>query len=63
MNRRIERHFGRVPKLKPNQTRSMTINYAILDSAVAVTKARDTIKSIQGETKPQIDPNPTPRPE
>ena len=63
MNRRIERHFGRVPKLKPNETRAMTINYAILDNSAAVTKARDTIKSIQGETKPQIDPSPTPRPE
>ena len=63
MNRRIERHFGRVPKLKPNETRTMTIDYAILDNPEAINKARDTIKSIQGAAKPQIDENPAPRPD
>jgi len=63
MNRRIERHFGRVPKLKPNETRTMTIDYAILDTPAAVAKARETIKSIQGNVKAQIDPEAEPRPE
>jgi hypothetical protein len=63
MNRRIERHFGRVPKLKPNETHTMTIDYAILDNADAIIKARETIKNLQGDTKPQIDSDPAPRPE
>jgi hypothetical protein len=63
MNRRIERHFGRVPKLKANETRTMRIDYAILDNDAAVAKARETIKSIQGDMKPQIDSEPASRPE
>jgi hypothetical protein len=63
MNRRIERHFGRVPKLKANETRTMRIDYAILDNDAGVAKARETIKSIQGDMKPQIDSEPAPRPE
>jgi hypothetical protein len=63
MNRRIERQFGRVPKLKPGETRTMAIDYAVLDSAAAVAKARETIGSIQGNTKPQIDREPAARPE
>lgn len=63
MNRRIERHFGRVPKLKPQETRTMRIDYAILDNRAAVTKAVETIKSIQANTKAQIDSVPAARPE
>ena len=45
-NRRIERHFGRVPKLKPGQTRHFTIAFTILDSAEDVEHSRKQIAAI-----------------
>jgi hypothetical protein len=62
MNRRIERHFGRVPKLKPNETRAMSIDYTIHTEKPEIEKVRNEIKTLQGSTQPQLDPTPAPAP-
>jgi hypothetical protein len=48
-NRRIERTAGRVPKLKPGETRSFAIDFAILRGAEAVAAATNAIKGLQSE--------------
>lgn len=62
-NRRIERAAGRVPKLKPGETRSFTVKYQVHDSAEGVSKSRARIKEIQGDRKLTVDKDPLPRPE
>jgi hypothetical protein len=57
-NRRFERQFGRVPKLKPGETRTLRIDYAIQTTKPAVDKVRDQIKALQGQTAPKIDSAP-----
>jgi hypothetical protein len=57
-NRRFERQFGRVPKLKPNETRTITIDYAILTDEASIEKVRDEIKASQGNIEPKIDKTP-----
>lgn len=63
MNRRLERPAGRVPKLKPGETRDFTISYHVLDSAREVSEARNKILSIQGDRKTIVDKEPLPRSE
>lgn len=57
-NRRIERHFGRVPKLKPGQTRHFTLAFAILDSAEEVEHSRKQIAAIAAGRPPQLQSTP-----
>ena len=60
--RRIERRFGRVPKLAPGASRSFTLDYTILADAQSVTAAGKDIAAIQGDRKtavvkePEVDP-------
>jgi hypothetical protein len=62
-NRRIERQAGRVPKLKPGETREFTLKYDIYDSAAGVQKTREAIDKINGNRQPQVDSEPLSRPE
>lgn len=57
-NRRIERKFGRVPKLFPGEAHSATIDFAIHVGAEESQRLADQIAAIQGETKPVIDQAP-----
>jgi hypothetical protein len=57
-NRRIERKYGRVPKLFPGETHSATIDFAIHVGAEDTQHLADQIAAIQGETKPVIDQTP-----
>ena len=45
-NRRVERHYGRVPTLKPGQARHFKLNFKILDSTDDVEESRAIIKGI-----------------
>jgi len=57
-NRRIERKFGRVPKLFPGETHSATIDFAIHTGAEETQRLAERIAAIQGETNPVIDQAP-----
>jgi len=50
-NRRVERHYGRVPKLKPGQTREFNLSYAIHPDAKTVKEVEVKIQSLQ-KTRP-----------
>jgi hypothetical protein len=53
--RRLEREAGRVPKLRPNESRQFTIDFAIHSDARSVEAAATRIREIQGETKISVD--------
>lgn len=57
-NRRIERHFGRVPKLKPGQTRHFTLAFTILNNAEEVEDSRQQIAAIAAGRPPQLQSTP-----
>ena len=57
-NRRIERKFGRVPKLKPGETRSFAIDFQILRGADAISKAKSQIEGIRAGRETQTDVEP-----
>lgn len=60
--RRIERRFGRVPKLAPGASRSFTLDYTILPDAQSIAATGKDIAAIQGDQKttvvaePAVDP-------
>jgi hypothetical protein len=62
-NRGVERKAGRVPKLKPGETREFTLVYQVHKSSESIAEARKKIAAIQGEAKPTIDQAPLPKPQ
>jgi Domain of unknown function (DUF4432) len=56
--RRIEREAGRVPKLKPGETRRFAIDVGVHATAAGVTAADEQIKRIQNGRRTQIDRAP-----
>jgi hypothetical protein len=58
-NRRIERKFGRVPKLKPGETRSFAIDFQILRGGDAIGKAKSGIEKLSAGRPTQADTEPT----
>jgi hypothetical protein len=57
-NRRIERQFGRVPKLSPGASCSATIDYAIHLGVPEVNRVVKRIAAIQAQQKPVIQRQP-----
>jgi hypothetical protein len=57
-NRRIERQFGRVPRLQPGASRSFQIELAILEGNTQVARAREQITRIQAGRQTQVDAAP-----
>jgi peroxiredoxin len=57
-NRAVEREFGRVPKLAPNQSRSFTIDFAFHTNKDQVNASADAIAQIWAGRKTQIDTEP-----
>ncbi len=53
-NRRVERGFGRVPKLRPGETRNFEIDFSVLDSASQVARAAARIENIQTKCEPEL---------
>ena len=56
--RRLEREAGRVPKLKPGETRRFAIDVGVHTTATAVTAVEEQIKRIQNGRSTQIDRAP-----
>jgi hypothetical protein len=61
-NRRVERQAGRVPKLKPGETREFTIVYRVHDTKESVSESRTKIEKIQSSKQTKVDTDPLPRP-
>ena len=61
-NRRVERQFGRVPKLRPGETRSFHLEVAIHNSQGKVQEVLERIAKIQGDRKRVLEPTPQPIP-
>ncbi|HEU0173072.1 MAG TPA: aldose 1-epimerase family protein [Blastocatellia bacterium] len=61
-NRSIERQAGRVPKLKPNESRKFAINFEILAGNEQVNRTAALIQGYQGPLPTRLNPQPI-RPE
>ena len=61
-NRSVERKAGRVPKLKPNETRKFAIDFAILAGKEQVDRSVAVIAGFQNGRQTQFNPQPI-RPE
>jgi peroxiredoxin len=57
-NRSIERQYGRVPKLGPHQSRTLTIDFALLTSGNEINATADEIAQIWAGRPTQVDKNP-----
>ena len=57
-NRRIERIAGRVPKLKPGESRQFAIDFAIHAGKDNVKRAAEQINRLQAGRKTQVDAEP-----
>jgi hypothetical protein len=57
-NRSVERKAGRVPKLKPNETKTFTLTYGIHVGAKAVKAAVQKVKNSQGDTDTILNREP-----
>jgi hypothetical protein len=57
-NRRIERKFGRVPKLRPGSSHSTAIEFTIHLGAEQVKTLGNRIRAIQAEEQPLLDDKP-----
>lgn len=57
-NRSVERRFGRVPKLKPGQSRTFTLEYGVHSTATDVQRVVGRISRIQGKRTPEIESEP-----
>jgi hypothetical protein len=57
-NRRIERQFGRVPKLAPGQSRQFAIDFGIQIGKDQVERAASEIARIQAGSKTEVDAEP-----
>jgi Domain of unknown function (DUF4432) len=57
-NRRIERKFGRVPKLPPGGTFSATIDFSIHTTQEEVAEVSSRIETLQGGVQPIVDEQP-----
>ncbi len=57
-NRKVERKFGRVPKLAPGQSRSFTLDYGIHMGAETVKALTEKVSAIQGEVPVKVNEDP-----
>ena len=53
-NRKVERKFGRVPALKPQQSREFSLQFGIHEGAEAVKAALGQVDAIQGSHPPRL---------
>jgi hypothetical protein len=57
-NRSVERNAGRVPKLKPGETREFTLVYQVHKGETSVTEARKKIEELQAKQAAKVDVEP-----
>ena len=55
-NRSIERKAGRVPTLGPGETRTFTIDFAVLEGEAAVAEALATIEELRAGRPATLNP-------
>lgn len=55
-NRSIERKAGRVPKLKPGETRQFVIDFGLLENKLDIERAAAEIAKLQAGRQPQLNP-------
>lgn len=61
-NRRVERHYGRVPKLAPGQSTEFDVSFSYLRTSVDVQKAAAKIKALSANAAPTIHSDPPKNP-
>ncbi len=61
--RRVERHFGRVPKLAPGEARSFALRFRLLEGRSEVATAVDLVEGIRSGRPPEIVREPPTPPE
>ena len=57
-NRKVERKFGRVPKLAPGESRSFTLDYGIHTGFEEVKALAEKVTAIQNETPVKVNEDP-----
>ena len=57
-NRRIERKFGRVPKLKSGESHHAVLDFTILSGRQAVNKLVDQVQRLQQQAQPLLQKTP-----
>ncbi len=57
-NRKIERKFGRVPKLKPSESRSFSLKFQVHFGKDAVSAIESEVTKLQGSTRGVINSEP-----
>ncbi len=57
-NRRVERHFGRVPKLKPGQSRSFTLAFSLLNTRDQIDETAELIDSVRAGRPTRVQSQP-----
>ena len=62
-NRRVERHFGRVPKLAAGESRNFTIDVRVLSGTAAVQSALDRVQAIQAGRPTEVERAPAEMPD
>ncbi|WP_428306248.1 aldose 1-epimerase family protein [Lacipirellula sp.] len=55
-NRRVERHFGRVPTLQPGETREFALSFHVHPDSQSVEKVRQRIEAIQRRQPMTVTP-------
>jgi hypothetical protein len=60
-NRSVERKAGRVPKLKPGETREFRLVFQVHKGESSVSEARNKIMALQAKTAAKVDTEPLPR--
>jgi hypothetical protein len=58
-NRKDERRAGRLPKLKPGETRRFTLDFGLHSDKTAVDDMEKQVEAIQGGEKPVVEKKPT----
>ena len=53
-NRSVERATGRLPKLKPGQTKKFRLDFGIHQGEGAVNRIVEKVKTLQGADAPQL---------
>jgi hypothetical protein len=57
-NRKVERQFGRVPRLAPGETRRFGLEFGLHSGKAAVFDAARQVESLQQGRAPRVDTRP-----
>lgn len=57
-NRRVERHYGRVPKLKPQESQKFEVSFVALTSKQMVSRVSAAVKGLQETVTTEVNAEP-----